>query len=175
MHRIARENAIVQCKQDTLGEPELKIGTIPGRHEGSSGVEDAESIVSLLAALRSALSVDAVARRAAGEPRERRSRHARGDGGRAETAGERASFAQAFCDVSPERVGAYKERLRKVLTDPTNFDQHWDTGWHRAETTNSQMNALRERDPKEFAARIKVNCERLKWMAGNALRPPAQK
>jgi hypothetical protein len=94
---------------------------------------------------------------------------------RVETAGERASFAQAFCDVSPERVGAYKERLRKVLTDASDFDQHWDTGWHRAESSNRQMNALRERDPKEFAARIKVNCERLKWMAGNALRPSARK
>ncbi|WP_233847553.1 hypothetical protein [Paraburkholderia sp. HD33-4] len=93
----------------------------------------------------------------------------------AETAGERANFAQAFCDVSPERIGAYKERLRKVLTGATDFDQHWNAGWHRADNSNSQMNALRERDPKEFAARIKVNCERLKWVAGNALHPPAPK
>ncbi|MGF6480269.1 hypothetical protein [Paraburkholderia sp. JPY419] len=62
-----------------------------------------------------------------------------------------------------------------MLTGATDFDQHWDAGWHRADDTNSQMNAPRERDPKEFAARIKVNYERLKWMAGNALRPPAQK
>jgi hypothetical protein len=92
-----------------------------------------------------------------------------------ETGGERANFAQAFCAVSPERIGAYKERLRKVLTDASNFDQHWDAGWQRAQSTNSQMSALRERDPREFAARIKVNCERLKWMAGNALRPRGQK
>jgi hypothetical protein len=97
------------------------------------------------------------------------------DNMRAETGGERASFAQAFCDVSPERVSAYKERLRKVLTDANDFDQRWDTGWHRAENSNGQMSALRERDPKEFAARIKVNCERLKWMAGKALRPSTQK
>ena len=93
----------------------------------------------------------------------------------AETGGERANFAQAFCDVSPERIGAYKERLRKVLAGASNFDQHWDAGWHRAENTNSQMSALRERDPKEFAARVKVDCERLKWMAGNALHPRAPK
>jgi hypothetical protein len=105
-----------------------------------------------------------LASRAAGDPNMR-----------AETAGERASFAQAFCNVSPEQVGAYKERLRKMLTDASNFDQHWDTGWHRAESTNNQMSALRDRDPQEFAARIKVNCERLKWMAGNALHPSAQK
>ncbi|KXU90905.1 hypothetical protein CI15_03085 [Paraburkholderia monticola] len=94
---------------------------------------------------------------------------------RAETGGERASFAQTFCGVSPERVSDYKERLRKVLTDASDFDQHWDAGWHRGENINSQMNALREQDPKEFAARIKVNCERLKWLAGNALRPSAPK
>ncbi|MCC8391829.1 hypothetical protein LJ656_04440 [Paraburkholderia sp. MMS20-SJTR3] len=94
---------------------------------------------------------------------------------RVETAGERASFAQTFCQVSPERIGAYKERLRTRLTDATHFDQHWDTGWRRAENTNRQMSALRERDPAEFASRIKVNCERLKWMAQNALRPPARK
>ena len=97
------------------------------------------------------------------------------DNMRAETGGERANFAQAFCGVSPERVSAYKERLREVLTDANNFDLHWDAGWHRAESTNGQMSGLRERDPKEFAARIKVNCERLKWMAGNALHPSSQK
>jgi hypothetical protein len=37
------------------------------------------------------------------------------------------------------------------------------------------MSALRERDPKEFAARIKVDCERLKWLAGNALHSPVRK
>ena len=94
---------------------------------------------------------------------------------RAETGGERASFAQAFCSVSPERVSDYKEQLRKALTDASDFDRHWDVGWHRAENTNNQMSALREQDPKEFAARIKVNCERLKWLAGNALHPSAPK
>ncbi|EDZ97782.1 hypothetical protein BH160DRAFT_6920 [Burkholderia sp. H160] len=32
MHRIARENAIVQCNQDTIGEVVREIGTIPGHH-----------------------------------------------------------------------------------------------------------------------------------------------
>ncbi|NML30810.1 hypothetical protein HHL14_08180 [Paraburkholderia sp. G-4-1-8] len=93
----------------------------------------------------------------------------------AETAGERASFAQAFCEVSPEQIGNYKERLRKRLTEATNFDQHWDTGWRRAQSNNNQMSGLRERDPAEFASRIKVNCERLKWMAQNSLHAPARK
>ncbi|MFT4065313.1 hypothetical protein [Paraburkholderia sp.] len=94
---------------------------------------------------------------------------------KAEAGGERASFAQAFCEVSPERIGDYKTRLRQRLTEATHFDQHWDAGWHRAQSNNSQLSALRERDPTEFAARIKVNCERLKWLAQNSLRTPARK
>lgn len=94
---------------------------------------------------------------------------------KAEAAGERAHFAQEFCQVSPERVGAYKERLRKVLHEASDFDRRWQVGWRHAEKDNSQMNALRDRDPTEFAARVKVNCERLKWMTENSLRVPAQK
>jgi hypothetical protein len=92
-----------------------------------------------------------------------------------ETAGERASFAQAFCEVPPERIDAYKARLRQRLSEATHFDQHWDAGWRRAQGNNSQMSALRERDPTEFASRIKVNCERLKWLAQNSLRTPTRK
>jgi hypothetical protein len=92
-----------------------------------------------------------------------------------ETAGERAHFAQEFCQVSPERVGAYKQRLRKTLPETSDFDRHWQVGWRRADKDNTQMSALRDRDPAEFEARIKVNCERLKWLAGNSLRTPARK
>jgi hypothetical protein len=94
---------------------------------------------------------------------------------KAETAGERAYFAQEFCKVSAGRVSAYKERLRKALHDADNFDLRWQAGWRRAENGNIQMSSLRERDPAEFAARVKVNCERLKWMAQNSLRPPARR
>lgn len=89
---------------------------------------------------------------------------------KAQAAGERAHFAQAFCQVPPERVAAYRQRLRKVLHDASDFDRYWQVGWRRAEKDDSQMSALRDRDPAEFAARIKVNCERLKWMAQNSLR-----
>ncbi|WP_233828411.1 hypothetical protein [Paraburkholderia sp. ZP32-5] len=92
-----------------------------------------------------------------------------------EAAGERASFAQAFCAVPPERIDAYKAQLRQRLTEATHFDQHWDTGWRRGQSNDRQMSALRERDPAEFESRIKVNCERLKWMARNALRAPGEK
>lgn len=92
-----------------------------------------------------------------------------------ETGGERAHFAQDFCQVTPERVGAYKERLRKMLPDVSDFDHRWERGWRRAAKDNSQMSALRDRDPAEFASRVKVNCERLKWMAENSLRSPARK
>ncbi|SMG44381.1 hypothetical protein [Paraburkholderia susongensis] len=94
---------------------------------------------------------------------------------KAEAAGERANFAQAFCQVSPERIDAYKEKLRKTLREATDFEQRWQTGWRRAENNNSRMNGLRERDPDEFKARVKVNCERLKWLAENSLRAPARK
>nr|WP_236591674.1 hypothetical protein [Paraburkholderia metrosideri] len=39
-----------------------------------------------------------------------------------ETAGERAHFAQVFCQVPPERVAAYKTRLRNRLPDADDFD-----------------------------------------------------
>jgi hypothetical protein len=92
-----------------------------------------------------------------------------------ETAGERAHFAQAFCQVPPERVEGYKARLRTRLSDASDFDLHWQTGWSRASRQITEMSSLRERDPDEFAARIKVNCERLKWMAENSLRARAPK
>jgi hypothetical protein len=94
---------------------------------------------------------------------------------KAETAGERAHFAQALCGASAERVDGYKQRLRKLLHDPADFDRHWQVGWSRAESGIGQMSALRERDPAEFASRIKANCGRLKWQAENAVRPPAGK
>jgi hypothetical protein len=93
---------------------------------------------------------------------------------KAETAGERAHFAEAFCAVPPGRVGEYKERLRKTLPATSDFDRHWQVGWKRAASGIGQMSALRDHDPQEFAERVKVNCERLKWMAENSLRarPP---
>lgn len=94
---------------------------------------------------------------------------------KAETAGERAHFAREFCEVSSERVDAYKQRLRKVLHEASDFDRHWQVGWRRAENDNRQMAALRDRDPADFAARTKVNCERIKWMVQNSLRPAARK
>jgi hypothetical protein len=92
-----------------------------------------------------------------------------------ETAGGRAHFAQELCAVSPERIAGYKTRLRKSLHADSDFDRHWQMGWTQAESAIGQMNSLRDRDPKEFAGRIKVNCERLKWMAENALRSPPAK
>ncbi|PRX29549.1 hypothetical protein B0G75_10839 [Paraburkholderia sp. BL18I3N2] len=93
----------------------------------------------------------------------------------AQTAGQRAYFAQTYCGISPARVGAYKERLRKVLHDASNFDLQWQTGWRRGEKDGIQMDALRLNDPQEFASRVKADCERLKWMAQNAVRVRPQK
>ena len=93
----------------------------------------------------------------------------------AQTAGQRAYFAQTYCGISPARVGAYKERLRKVLHDASNFDLQWQTGWRRGEKDGIQMDALRLNDPQEFASRVTADCERLKWMAQNAVRVRPQK
>lgn len=94
---------------------------------------------------------------------------------KAEAAGERAHFAQAFCQVSPERVAAYKARLKDRLSDAHDFDRHWQLGWTRADRQVRDMSSLRDSNPEEFASRIKVNCERLKWMAENSLRARPQK
>ncbi|WP_144144781.1 hypothetical protein [Paraburkholderia sp. BCC1884] len=92
----------------------------------------------------------------------------------AETAGERAHFAQMHCDVKPERIGGYKERLRHVLHDASDFDRSWQTGWSRGEKQDMRLDSLRRSDPEEYAARVKASCERLKWLAKNSLRarPP---
>lgn len=92
-----------------------------------------------------------------------------------ETAGERAHFAQAFCQAPPERVAAYKARLRNRLSDADDFDRHWQLGWSRADRQVRDMGSLRDSNPEEFASRIKFNCERLKWMAENSLRARPQK
>jgi hypothetical protein len=86
-----------------------------------------------------------------------------------EVAGERAHFAQAFCQAPPGRVAAYKARLRNRLPDADDFDHHWQLGWTRADRQVRDMNSLRDSNPEEFGSRIKVNCERLKWMAENSL------
>lgn len=93
----------------------------------------------------------------------------------AQTAGERAHFAQQYCGTAPERIDTYKERIRKVLHDASNFDLQWQTGWHRGEKQDIQLNALRLNDPQKFASTVKTSCERLKWMAENAARRRARK
>lgn len=92
-----------------------------------------------------------------------------------EAAGERAHFAEALCQAPPERVAAYKARLRKRLSDVNDFDQHWQRGWTHADRQIVDMNSLRVSNPEEFASRLKPNCERLNWMAENSLRVRQQK
>jgi hypothetical protein len=42
-----------------------------------------------------------------------------------ETESERAHLAQKSRLVSPERVGGYKQRLRKMLPEGGDFDRYW--------------------------------------------------
>jgi hypothetical protein len=88
----------------------------------------------------------------------------------AEAAGQRARFDQEFCGVSAQEVAEYKEKLRKVLTEASQFDTRWQSGWRRGDSDTIQMRSLQLNTPAEFAARVKSNCERIKWQANNALR-----
>ncbi|MGQ7934757.1 hypothetical protein [Paraburkholderia sp. D1E] len=88
----------------------------------------------------------------------------------AEAAGQRARFDQEFCGGTAQDVAAYKEKLRKVLTEASQFD----TRWQRGDSDAIQMRSLQLSSPAEFAVRVKGNCERIKWQADNLLRvrPP---
>jgi hypothetical protein len=97
-----------------------------------------------------------------------------GANGSAEAAGQRARFAQEFCGDAAQDVTAYKEKLRKVLTEASQFDARWQAGWQRGDSDAIQMRSLQLSSPEEFAVRVKGNCERIKWQADNLLRvrPP---
>lgn len=87
----------------------------------------------------------------------------------AEAAGQRARFATELCGVSAQDTDEYKEKLRKLLTDASQFDTRWQAGWRRGDSDAMQMRSLQLNSPEEFAARVKSNCERIKWQADNLL------
>ncbi|MFM0502640.1 hypothetical protein [Paraburkholderia caffeinilytica] len=88
----------------------------------------------------------------------------------AEAAGQRAHFAREFCGKSAHDEAEYKEKLRKVLTEADQFDTRWQAGWRRGDSDAIQMRSLQLSSPSEFAARIKSNCDRIRWQAENSLR-----
>jgi hypothetical protein len=90
-----------------------------------------------------------------------------------EAAGQRARFMQDFCGTSPEAIAQYKEKLAKVLTEASDFDTRWQSGWRLGERDALQLRALQLNSPAEFATRVKNNCERVRWQAANSLRPRA--
>lgn len=96
------------------------------------------------------------------------------DNASAEAAGQRASFAKKFCGESEQEVADYKDKLRKVLTEASQFDTRWQAGWQRGDSDAIQMRSFQLSSPSEFAARVKSNCELIKWQADNLLRvrPP---
>ncbi|CAE6721466.1 hypothetical protein [Paraburkholderia haematera] len=93
----------------------------------------------------------------------------------AEVAGQRARFDQELCGESAQDVANYKEKLRNVLTEASQFDTRWQAGWQRGNSDVTQMRSLRLNSPSEFAARLKGNCDRIKWQADNLLRARPQK
>jgi hypothetical protein len=88
----------------------------------------------------------------------------------AEAAGQRAHFAREFCGESAQDVAQYKQKLRNVLTEASQFDARWQAGWRRGDRDAIQMRSLRLSSPADFATRVKGNCERIKWQAANSLR-----
>lgn len=93
----------------------------------------------------------------------------------AEVAGERAHFAEAFCGTSPARISLFKERIKAKLSEATDFDHRWQTGWKRGEDNAHQMSALRLSNPEEFASQVKGDCNRLKWVVQNSMRKHPEK
>ncbi|WP_120295004.1 hypothetical protein [Paraburkholderia sp. BL23I1N1] len=93
---------------------------------------------------------------------------------RAEAAGQRAHFVREFCGESAQDVEQYKEKLRTIFAEASQFDSRWQAGWRRGDSDAIQMRSLQLNSPPEFAARVKSNCERIKWQADNSLRarPP---
>jgi len=88
----------------------------------------------------------------------------------AEAAGQRAHFVREFCGQTADDVARYKEQLRAVLTQASQFDLRWQTGWRRGDNDAIQMRSLRLNSPEDFKVRVKANCSRIKWQAVNSLR-----
>ncbi|MFM0736025.1 hypothetical protein PQQ51_02110 [Paraburkholderia xenovorans] len=97
------------------------------------------------------------------------------DNANAEAAGQRAHFVREFCGQTADDVAQYKEQLRGVLTQASQFDLRWQAGWRRGDNDAIQMRSLRLSSPEDFKVRVKNNCSRIKWQAANSLRPRPDK
>ncbi|WP_144148812.1 hypothetical protein [Paraburkholderia sp. BCC1884] len=92
------------------------------------------------------------------------------DNANAKAAGQRAHFAHEFCGVSAERIENYRLKFKATLRASTDFDVWWKRGWHSEVAQTTQLRAMQAGNPKEYAARVRSDCARLKWQANNALR-----
>lgn len=92
-----------------------------------------------------------------------------------EAAGQRARFLQDFCGASPEDIEQYKDKLRHVLIEASDFETRWQSGWRLGERDALQLRAMQLNSPAEFTTRVKSNCERVRWQADNSLRPRVPK
>lgn len=92
------------------------------------------------------------------------------DDANARVAGERSHFAFYFCGVSAADVAKYKRTFRTTLYDTGNFEAAWTRGWNHEAREALQLRATQANNPSAYAARIEVDCARLKWQAKNALK-----
>ncbi|TAL99079.1 MAG: hypothetical protein EPN73_00565 [Paraburkholderia sp.] len=89
-----------------------------------------------------------------------------------QAAGSGAHFGSALCGFTSGQVADYKAKLRASMPDAKDFDYHWNYGWIQQERTLLQYQSLRAGDPQAYAARVKGDCNRLRFRIRNT-RPVA--
>lgn len=89
-----------------------------------------------------------------------------------QAAGRGAHLGSALCGFTADQVAGYKARLRASMPDAKDFDYHWNYGWTQQERTLLQYQSLRAGDPQAYAARVRSDCNRLRFRIRN-MRPAA--
>lgn len=82
-----------------------------------------------------------------------------------QTAAGFARFAGAFCGTSQQSIADYKRAVRSTIRESGNFESDWQYGWASALNRIIDYRDLRARNPKDFAARVKDDCNLVRWEA----------
>jgi hypothetical protein len=90
---------------------------------------------------------------------------------RIQSAGRGAHLGRELCGFKPATVAEYKERLRRSLSAPPEFDTQWDYGWKRAEPILLQYQSLRAGDPQDYESRVRLVCATLHGLARRLPKP----
>lgn len=82
-----------------------------------------------------------------------------------QTAAGFARFAGAFCGTTQQSIAAYKRAVRTTIPESANFESNWRFGWANALERIVAYRDLRAADPKDFAARVRDDCNLVRWEA----------